>query len=91
METKHNLELNDISYIKLVTIGSVNPQNPLSDESKQKQLDFLNRCLETSPKGKIIAFDRTVGRFMIGQHEMIMEKVTYHIGFKRKPYWLMDE
>jgi hypothetical protein len=24
---------------------------------------------------------------MVGEHELTMEKITYHIGFKRKPLW----
>lgn len=83
-----NLEIQDIMYVKLVTIGSINPHHPLSEQEKQKQVDELNRCLNESPKGRIIAFDRSVGQFIVGQHEFIMEKITYHVGFKRKPYWI---
>ena len=79
------LEIQDIGYVKLVTVGSLNPNRLLSDEEKQKQIDELNRCLT---EGSIIAIDRSIGQFMVGQHELIMEKVTYHVGFKRKPYWL---
>ena len=85
---QQHIEIQDISYIKMVTIGSINPNHPLSDQEKQKQIDELNRCLNESPKGRIIAFDRSVGQFVVGQHEFIMEKITYHVGFKRKTYWI---
>lgn len=91
MKTDTKLTLEDIAYVKLINIGSVNPQKPLSEESKQKQVDLLNRCLTEIPKGRIIAMDRSVGRFMIGQHEMDLEKVTYHVGFERKPFWLDEK
>lgn len=82
------LEYNEVSFIKLVTVGGINPNNPISEESKQQQLEELNRCLNEYPKGRILALDRTIGRFMVGEHEFTMEKVTYHVGFARKPYWL---
>ena len=79
--------LQDIHYVKLVTIGSVNPNNPLSEESRFSQVDLLNKCLSDYPKGIIIGKDITIGRYMIGEHELTMEKVTYHVGFERKPTW----
>lgn len=79
--------LTDIHYIKLVPIGSVNPNNPLSDQAKEAQVELLNRCLNDYPKGIIIGKDITVGRYMIGEHELTMERVTYHVGFSRKPSW----
>ena len=32
----------------------------------------------------------TIGRYVIGEHELTMEKVTYHIGFSRKPGWMEE-
>ena len=74
-------------YIKLVSIGSVNPNNPLSEQAKEEQMALLNRCLNDYPRGTIIGKDITVGRYMVGEHELTMEKITYHVGFLRKPLW----
>jgi len=82
--------LEDIHFIKTVTIGSVNPNNPLSAQSKQAQEDLLNKCLNEPPKGIIIGKDITIGRYAIGEHELSMQQTTYHIGFQRKPVWLQD-
>lgn len=79
--------LTDIHYVKLVPVGSVNPNNPLSDQSREAQVALLNKCLNDYPKGILIAKDITVGRYMIGEHELTLEKVTYHVGFERKPAW----
>lgn len=79
--------LTDIQYVKLVSIGSVNPNNPLSDQSREAQAALLNQCLNDYPKGVIIGKDITIGRYMIGEHELTMEKITYHVGFTRKPLW----
>ncbi len=88
MDKREKAELTDIRYVKLVPVGSVNPNNPLSDESRQRQAQLLNRCLNDYPKGVILGKDITIGRYMIGEHELTMEKVTYHIGFPRKPAWV---
>ena len=77
----------EVHYVKLVSIGSVNPNNPLSEQSREEQVRLLNKCLNEYPRGIIIGKDMTVGRYMIGEHELTMEKVTYHIGFTRKPSW----
>ena len=83
--------LTDIRYIKLVPIGSVNPNNPLSEQSREAQAALLNKCLNGYPKGVIVGKDITIGRYLIGEHELTMEKITYHVGFTRKPAWEEEE
>lgn len=87
MNRDKKFSIEDIHYIKLVTIGSVNPNNPLSEQSRAEQAELLNRCLTDYPKGVIIGKDTTVGRYQVGEHELVMEKITYHVGFARKPPW----
>ena len=89
-DKKETLNLYDVGYVKLVTVGSINPNNPVSEESKKQQLDILNQCLNDFPKGKIIGIDRSIGRYQVGEYELTMEKLTYHIGFKRRPLWDTD-
>jgi hypothetical protein len=87
MDEKEKLTLQDVHYVKLVSIGSVNPNNLLSDEAREKQVELLNRCLNDYPKGIIMGKDKTIGRYMLGEHELTLERVTYHIGFRRRPPW----
>lgn len=91
MNHKQKPSLSDFSYVKMVPVGSINPNNPLSEQSRQEQVDLLNRCLNDYPKGAIIGKDISIGRYMVGEHELTMERVTYHIGFTRKPRWLEKE
>lgn len=77
----------NIGYIKIVTVGSVNPNALLSEQSQAEQVALLNRCLNEYPKGVIIGKDTTIGKYKIGEHELYMEKTSYHIGFERKPSW----
>lgn len=90
MQNNNKKSFEDIHFVKTVTIGSVNPNNPLSPQSKQAQADLLNRCLNEPPKGIIIGKDIAIGRYAIGEHELTMQQTTYHIGFQRKPIWLQD-
>lgn len=87
MAQDKKISFENIHYIKLVAIGSVNPNAPLSEQSQQAQVNLLNRCLNDYPKGIIIGKDIQIGVYRIGQHELTMEKSTYHIGFERKPSW----
>ncbi len=91
MDSGEKKALTDIHYIKLVPVGSINPNNPISDASKEAQAELLNRCLNDYPKGIIIGKDITIGRYQIGEHELTMEKITYHVGFQRKPAWETEE
>lgn len=87
MKRDEKPSLTDIRYVKMVPVGSVNPNSPLSEQSQRQQVMLLNRCLNDYPKGVIIGKDTAVGRYLIGEHELVMEKVTYHVGFTRKPAW----
>lgn len=80
----------EVGFIKVVIVGSVNPNKLLSPEELEKQVNFLNKCLNEYPKGKIIGKNTSIGKYKIGEHELIMEQTAYHIGFKRKPEWLNE-
>ncbi len=87
MQQTKNSFLSNFRYIKIVTIGSVNPNQLLSEQSQNEQVALLNQCLNEYPKGVIIGKDTTIGKYRIGEHELYMEKTSYHIGFERKPAW----
>lgn len=91
MDNKRNIqELGEITYIKAITVGSINPNVPFSEKERDAQLNVLNRCLNEFPKGRIIGYDKTVATYVIAEHQFVMEKTSYHIGFKRKPLWLEE-
>lgn len=82
------LELADVTYVKRVSIGNINPNSPLNEEQQERQMALLNKCLNEYPKGKIIGKDISVGVFQVGDHQITLQRTTYHIGFLRKPVWL---
>jgi hypothetical protein len=91
MNDQKRLDISDIKFIKTVTVGSVNPNVVLSDDARQSQVELVNRCLNDYPKGVVIGKDIAIGRYTIGEHELVMQKTSYHIGFVRKPAWLDEK
>ena len=84
MNKQEKATLSDVRYVKLVPIGSVNPNYPLSDQSKEEQAALLNRCLNDYPKGIIIGKDITVGKYLIGEHDLTRGKNYVTLGFPKK-------
>jgi hypothetical protein len=85
-----NCGLDDVHYVKRINIGSINPNNPVNEEQQEAQMEYLNKCLNDFPRGRIIGKDIAVGVYQMGEHQITLQRVTYHIGFNRKPFW-MDE
>ncbi len=80
--------ISDVKFVKRIEIGNLNPNHPMSDEKKAEQINLLNRCLNEYPKGKIIGKDISFAVYQIGEHQITMEVITYHVGFSRRPFWL---
>ncbi len=83
-------DLGDVTYVKRVSVGNINPNHPVTEEAMEAQMAELNQCLNSHPKGRIIGKDVSVGVYQMGEHQIIMQKITYHVGFRRKPHWLKD-
>lgn len=81
-------DLSDITFVKRITVGTVNPNTPYSEDHHDQSMDLLNRCLSETPRGKIIGKDIAFGMYQMGEHQLTMQKITYHVGFKRKPMWM---
>ena len=83
-------DLTDVGYVKRIVVGSNNPESQKTEEEIQKAADLLNRCLSETPKGIIIGVERNFSILNIGEHQVVLQAMVYHIGFPRKPYWLED-
>ncbi|MGN0406838.1 MAG: hypothetical protein ACI4EJ_01140 [Bacteroides sp.] len=90
MENNNIFGLSDISYVHRVVIGNDNPERQPDENKYKKQLAELNRCLNEYPKGRIIAQEKNFYLLNIGEHQVVMQYIVYHIGFERKPYWVRD-
>ncbi len=78
----------DVKYVHRVVVGNDNPEQQPDEEKYNKQLEFLNRCLNDFPKGKIIGQEKNFYILNIGEHQVVMQYIVYHIGFVRKPGWI---
>jgi hypothetical protein len=81
-------DLTDVTFIKRIMVGSNDPES-LRDQSHIKAaMDLVNRCLSDVPKGKIIGMEKTFSLLNIGEHQVVLQCMIYHIGFVRRPSWL---
>ena len=79
------IDLSEIKYIKRFIVGNDNPQHMYSNEEIDRQQKKLNDALNTAPKGKIIATEKSFALLSINEHQILLEWVVYHVGFTRKP------
>lgn len=83
-------DLAEVTFMKRVVIGNTNPEQLQDDSAIEKQMAFLNRCLNDYPKGKIIGQEKSFHILRIGEHQVVMQYVVYHVGFMRFPSWMDD-
>jgi hypothetical protein len=81
-------DLTDIGYLERIVVGSRDPENLVPEDEVQAAVGRLNRCLTEAPRGKIIGIEKTFSLLNIGEHQVVLQCVIYHVGFPRKPYWL---
>lgn len=83
-------DLTEVKFVKRITVGSNNPSRMNTPEEIQQATDLLNRCLNDSPKGHIVATEKSFAVLQLGEHQVVLQWIVYHVAFSRKPYWLED-
>lgn len=83
-------DLSEVKYVKRITVGNDNPERMRTQEELDAAADLLNRCLNSPPKGHIIAVEKNFVVLQLGEHQAVLQWIVYHIGFQRKPIWLED-
>lgn len=83
-------DLTDVKFIKRVVVGSNNPNQMSTEAQVEEARDLLNRCLNESPKGTIVGLEKSFTILQIGEHQVVLQWICYHIGFTRKPLWMGD-
>jgi hypothetical protein len=84
------IDLSDVGYVKRIVVGSNNPANLQSEEQIRTGMALVNRCLTETPKGRIIGVEKSFSILQVGEHNVVLQWLTYHIGFKRRPFWIED-
>lgn len=85
------IDLSDVGFVKRIVVGSNNPANLQSEDEIKQAMDLLNRCLSEVPKGKIVGIEKSFNILQVGEHNVVLQWMTYHVGFPRRPYWLEEE
>ena len=85
---KKSISISDVAYVHRLTVGNADPNNMKTEPEIAVQMDKVNECLSRSPKGRIIGIEKNFGIYQVGEHQMVLQSMTYHIGFDRKPVWL---
>jgi len=83
-------DLNEVKFVKRVVVGSNNPGQMLSEEQIGEAQALLNRYLTDSPKGTIVGIERSFTVLQIGEHQVVLQWLAYHLGLPRKPVWMQD-
>ncbi len=84
------IDLTDVGYVKRIVVGSYNPTNLQSEAQIAESMALLNRCLTEPPKGKIIGIEKSFNILQVGEHQVVLQWLTYHIGFTRRPVWIEE-
>lgn len=80
-------DLSTVRYMKRIVIGNADPEHLLTEEQIEEQRALLNRCLSEF-RGRIIGMESNFYLLNIGQHQVVVQYLSYHIGFRRKPLGL---
>ncbi len=86
----NTFDITDVGHIERIVIGTTTPGEMPTEEENQAKMDMINRCLSDFPKGRIIGVERSFSVIRIGEHQVVLEAVVYHIGFKKIPLWIQE-
>jgi len=81
-------DLADVGYVARIAVGNLDPRRMRSDAALERAMALLNRCLGEAPKGRIIGIEKSFQVLNIGEHQVVLQAMIYHVGFPRKPFWL---
>jgi hypothetical protein len=81
-------DLTDVGFVKRIVVGAVDPEALGTQEEVRVATDLLNRCLSESPRGRLIGIEKRFSLLNIGEHQVVLQAMIYHVGFSRKPVWL---
>ena len=82
------IDLSDVTFVKRIVVGSNNPADLQSEEQVSTAMALLNRCMTETPKGKIIGIEKSFSILQVGEHNVVLQWLTYHVGFSRRPHWI---
>jgi len=85
------LDLSDVRFVKRIIVGSDSPARIKTQAEVEEATALLNKCLTGTPKGTILGIEKSFTILHVGEHQVVLQWLVYHVGFPRKPMWLTDE
>ena len=84
---KNDYQISNIRYIKRYIVGNTDPKNLKTEQEIEEEMNMVNRALSLpgSSKGTIIGVEKSFAIYNHGEHQIVMQYFSYHIGFERKP------
>lgn len=80
-----SFDLSEVKHIERIIIGNDNPENIKTQTEISNDMNKLNEMLQNK-RGVIIGTEKNFQILRIGEHQVILQYIVYHIGFKRKIY-----
>jgi hypothetical protein len=81
-------DLSDLRFVKRIVVGSDNPARIRTQAEVEEATALLNKCLTGTPKGTILGVEKSFTIVRVGEHQVVLQWMCYHVGFPRKPAWL---
>lgn len=86
MAPKFGIE--EVKHMERVVVGPARVDRLPSQEEIQGQMDHVNRCLSEG-RGQLVGSEKGMLVIQAGDQQLVVQHTVYHIGFKRKPAWLV--
>jgi len=84
-------DLSSVHHVERVVVGNTDPSRIKTEEEIQAAMDKVNYLVsKASPKGTIIGQEKGFAVYAIGEHQVVLQHIVYHIGFTRKPMKLAE-
>lgn len=83
-------DLSGVRFVKRIVVGTDDPARIKPPAEIQEAQALLNRCLSEQPAGRIVGIEKGFVMLNVGEHQIVLQWLCYHIGFARKPHWLPD-
>ena len=89
--SKRPFDITETQHVERIVVGNTDPSVMKTEDQIQAQMERVNECLQRSPKGKILGQEKGFAIYTIGEHQVVLQHVVYHIGFVRRPTWLLED
>ena len=83
-------DLTDVSYVKRIVVGNNDIEGLKTEADLAAAENLLNRCLHDMPRGRILGIEKSFSVANVGEHQVVIQWLVYHVGFARRPVWLAD-